>query len=659
MPVIGRALRCSTLTLEPGSAMTMSSSRPTPPRDFARPDFPSYRAPGWVVATAVISGVVVLSAPVMPWNANVVFLAIVAVVSTWAASYAQHVRRSGEHDAAVEHYNRAVFHHHLAQRQHWEATRPMTTLAASPEPLATATGVMAAAKVLTFFGVVADTRCIVGGTAEHSVVVVGPTGVGKTTGILNPSVLMAPGAALVVTSKPQDAVTTMGARMARGRVWLYDPTNTIGDNLLPAGVERIYWDPLFDCQRYDRAKLVADHLISSSPGTNSTEGNAPFFATLAKNLLAGLTFVAANHIHLNVGEIYDWIESQNLNTARAVAYAISSDLSHPHHKDAVRVLAKLDNVEHHHPKMRDSIFTTAQVALDAYDFTEVRNYVGRHNFAIEEFIASSDTVYVCAPAEYQRAVVPVLTLFVEEVYRLRAAATTEARRQGVEVVPLLAAFDEAAHIATLPQMPRFLAEGRGNGFVTLMLLQTLGQARELWGEKGKTIFDAAAIKVAFGGVADSETLAQLSVLTGDWDREYHSTSESWSASTNEGTSSSQSWSPLPTPSRATSSGTSESVTFGRSTNSHKERRISDGDISSMPRGYALVLGGGEPARPVELVNSHLAPWQAVIAAAEARALRPTPVYEVASPALAHDPGQLHVLEDRYAAYLTTRSAPKR
>lgn len=618
----------------------------------------SFRAPSWVVATTVAAAVVVFLAPVMPWNGYVIFLLAPVVIAAWAVSYARHTNESRNHQRDIEQYNRALFEYHLARREDWEATRPMTSLTVSPEPLATARSTMAAAKALTFFGVVADTRCIVGGTTEQSVVVVGPTGAGKTTGILNPSVLMAPGAVLVVTSKAQDAVATMGARMAYGRVWLYDPTSTIADNLLPAGVQRIYWDPLFDCQDYDRAKLVADHLVSSSPGTNHIGGNAQFFATLAKNLLAGLTFVVANHADLSVGDLYDWVEGQDLDSARAVAFAMASDPNHPRNRAAERVLAKLNSVGRHEPKMRDSIFTTAQVALDAYDFESVRNYVGRHNFSIEDFISSSDTVYVCAPSEYQRAVAPVLTLFVEEIYRLCGAATTEARHLGKEVVPMLAAFDEAAHIATLPQMPRFLAEGRGNGFLTLMLLQTLGQARELWGEKGKTIFDAAAVKVAFGGIADSETLAQLSVLAGDWDREYHSTSESWSASTNEGTSTSQSWSPLPSPTRGTSSGTSESVTFGRSTNRHKERRISDGDISTIPRGYALVLGGGESARPVELVNSYLTPWQAVIAAAEARALSPVPVYEIASPALANDLDPLHLLLDRYAAHLATQPAPR-
>lgn len=594
----------------------------------------------------------------MPWNGNVIFLLGPIVAAVWGVSYARHGRESRIHQMKIEQYNRAVFEHHMATRKDWEASRPMTSLTMSPEPLAAASSTMAAAKALTFFGVVTDTRCIVGGTVEQSVVVVGPTGAGKTTGILNPSVLMAPGAVLVVTSKAQDAVATMGARMARGRVWLYDPTHTVAERLLPAGVQRVFWDPLFDCQHYDRAKLVADHLVSSSPGTNGTEGNAVFFATLAKNLLAGLTFAAANHPDLNVGDLYDWVEDQDLDPARAVVFAMASDPSHPRSGEASKVLTKLDSVGRHEAKMRDSIFTTAQVALDAYDFESVRNYVGRHNFAIEDFVDSCDTVYVCAPAEYQRAVAPVLTLFVEEVYRLRAAATTEAHRRGQTVVPMLAAFDEAAHIASLPQMPRFLAEGRGNGFLTLMLLQTLGQARELWGEKGKTIFDAAALKVAFGGIADSETLAQLSVLAGDWDREYHSTSESWSASTNEGTSTSQSWSPLPTPTRGTSSGTSESVTFGRSTNSHKERRISDGDIATIARGYALVLGGGEPARPVELVYSYLAPWQAVIAAAEARALHLGPVYEIASPALAHDLDPLGALFDRYADYLAAQPAPR-
>jgi type IV secretory pathway TraG/TraD family ATPase VirD4 len=61
-----------------------------------------------------------------------------------------------------------------------------------------------------------------------------------------------------------------------------------------------------------------------------------------------------------------------------------------------------------------------------------------------------------------------------------------------------------------------MSEGGGTGICTLVVLQSLAQARDRWGrERAQAIWDAATIKVVLGGQANSDDLTDMSRLLGE------------------------------------------------------------------------------------------------------------------------------------------------
>jgi type IV secretion system protein VirD4 len=83
------------------------------------------------------------------------------------------------------------------------------------------------------------------------------------------------------------------------------------------------------------------------------------------------------------------------------------------------------------------------------------------------------------------------------------------------LTPLLACLDEAPSIAPLPGLPALVADGRGQGIVVLVAMQSFSQAEARWGrEDARTIRNAASVLMVFGGLSVASDLEELSKLYG-------------------------------------------------------------------------------------------------------------------------------------------------
>jgi type IV secretion system protein VirD4 len=78
--------------------------------------------------------------------------------------------------------------------------------------------------------------------------------------------------------------------------------------------------------------------------------------------------------------------------------------------------------------------------------------------------------------------------------------------------------NEAANICPLPSLPALVASGGGRGTPAMVVLQSPGQARHRWGEaQAEALWDAANVKLIFGGLAGANELSGISRLAGDID----------------------------------------------------------------------------------------------------------------------------------------------
>ena len=130
------------------------------------------------------------------------------------------------------------------------------------------------------------------------------------------------------------------------------------------------------------------------------------------------------------------------------------------------------------------------------------------NFDPVAFAASSDALYICAPAQTQDQLAPLVVALLEADPRRRPRAAGRCRPGGLRP-------RRGGQHRPLPSFPALAAEGGGQGLVTLACLQDLSQARVRWGEAAEGFFTLFGTKVILPGVADHRTLQLISALAGE------------------------------------------------------------------------------------------------------------------------------------------------
>jgi type IV secretion system protein VirD4 len=183
--------------------------------------------------------------------------------------------------------------------------------------------------------------------------------------------------------------------------------------------------------------------------------------------------------------------------------------------------------------------------------------------AIEDFLQAKGTVYLLGAASGASATAGLVAAFVEDV--VEAARRIAASSAGSRLDPPLSLIlDEAANYP-LPSLASLMSEGGGTGISTLVVLQSLAQARAQWGEhEGAAIWDAAIVKIVLGGGSNAKDLADLSSLIGT--REQTHTSESRGS---DGKKSS-------------------------STSTRQVPVLEPGQLRTLPFGYAVLLRSAQP-----------------------------------------------------------------
>lgn len=394
---------------------------------------------------------------------------------------------------------------------------------------------------------------------ERGALVLGPPRSGKTTSIVVPTVAAAPGPVLSTSTKPDVLTTTVGPRAQVGRCWLFDP---MGQVRPPHGVTALRWSPVSAALGWDGAVGTAHCLVTAAhPSRRYSE--ASHWYERAGALLAALLHAAA----LDCGDmemVLRWVDRREDHAALRILERSGAGR-------AGDVLAGISSTEE---RERSGIYSTASGVLAAYRSHAALASALAPNFDPALFAQSADTVYVCAPGSSQDTVAPLVVAFIDSI---RDAAY----RRATSWPPLVLALDEAANIAPLPGLPALVAEGGGQGLVTLACLQDLSQARARWGSVAEGFSSLFTSTVVTAGIADIRTLRAVSALGGDEDIEARSRTRA------------RSW-----PRRTT-------VT----TSSHRRPRLPVDEISRGRPGHALLLRHASSPSWLRLTPWHsTSPW---------------------------------------------------
>lgn len=336
--------------------------------------------------------------------------------------------------------------------------------------------------------------------AERSTLVLGPSRSGKTSSVVIPNVLAAPGSVVSTSTKPDVMEQTSRARRHAGWTLLYDPS---GEVATPSGVVRVGWSPLGNSEQWDGALAVADAMVGATRRrggmVNASESH---WTERATSLLAPLLHAAAID-RRPMRSVLSWVDRHD----GAVALRTLSDrpVDQQAPADVLAGILATDDRE------QSGIWSTASGVLAAYRSSGALASTEPPYLDPAAFCDGAHTLYVCATGRQQQLLAPLVVGVLDDI---KDAAYRRAARDR-SGPPVVFALDEVANISPIPELPSIVSEGAGQGLLTLACLQDLSQARARWGREADSFLSLFATTMVLGGIADMPTLESLSALGGE------------------------------------------------------------------------------------------------------------------------------------------------
>jgi len=345
------------------------------------------------------------------------------------------------------------------------------------------------------------------GTREDSVGVVGPPRVGKTAGVLIPQALMWGGSLISTSTKPDILRASAGRRLQLalhhgGKVYVYAPS-------APGrveGMQPVRWSPLAGCQEARTAALRVETLVQAAQTGRGIE-NADHWRAGASRILRPYFLAAAHHITRpgDFALVREWLAGHEFREPLATLASLRTFAGD-------QWATELRGVAETPERERGSFFSSAQNAVAATADPNVLRSCSGTDLDPVEFLSTRSTLYIVAPSEHQEAVAPLISALIEYI----VTVAYDLHREGRLPARLGLGLDELANIAPLPKLESIVSQGGGQGVNTTWAAQSQAQLRHRFGEHAAdAIWSATRSKLVFGGLADGNSLDQLSRLIGD------------------------------------------------------------------------------------------------------------------------------------------------
>jgi type IV secretion system protein VirD4 len=243
----------------------------------------------------------------------------------------------------------------------------------------------------------------------HSVLVFGPTGSYKTSGLLVPGILDWQGPLLATSVKPDVLRATMGQRARKGEVTIIDPLGASGEVVAQ-------WTPLASCGTWLGAQQMAVMLANAIEQT-PTEEQRPehrFWKTMGVKFLAPMLHAAAVK-GLAMRDVLHWLDIREDDQVTGILEATGIQPA----------LDAWNSSQSRGERARDSLYATAEEVLHVYGNEQVAAWTEGHNLDVDYFLRGENTIYLYAPAHQQRLLRPLFETITQQVV---AAAQERAAR---------------------------------------------------------------------------------------------------------------------------------------------------------------------------------------------------------------------------------------
>ncbi|MGH2864293.1 MAG: type IV secretory system conjugative DNA transfer family protein [Solirubrobacteraceae bacterium] len=343
-------------------------------------------------------------------------------------------------------------------------------------------------------------RGLIAAEARASVMVIGPSQSGKTTGVVVPALLEWSGPVLSTSIKSDVLHDTHAARSRRGEVRVFDPT---GCSDLP----NTPWSPIVASQSWEGARRTASRLLGVGEPGASRSADEAFWRPAGARYLAPLLLAAAQG-DLSMREVLSWIATTNEGEPKGLLESCRVP-------GARAALEALESVWDADERFRSSLLQTAATALDPWQEPQIAAATaGDSQITPGWLLDAGNTLYLISPAEDQRR---LRGLFCALIADITAGAFQRSAQTGRPIDPaLLLALDEAANIAPLSNLDEIASTGPGQGVQLLTVLQNMSQAADRWGrERSETIIANHRARLFCSGIGDRATLEHLQHTLGE------------------------------------------------------------------------------------------------------------------------------------------------
>ena len=336
----------------------------------------------------------------------------------------------------------------------------------------------------------------------HSLLVMGPTQSGKTSGLAIPAILEWEGPVVATSVKTDLLDDTLAARSSRGDVWVYDPTASVRD--IPAST----WSPLAACTTWQGALRTATWLTEAA--REGSFHDADFWYANAAKLLAPLLFAAATSGR-TMADVVRWVDLQEQQD-------VVLELEVAGVPEAIAAFAATTQRE---DRAKSSVYTTAETVLRAFADPAVAASAATSEIdPARLFDGGSHTLYVSAPLHEQARLRPLFTALVQTVLM---TAYEHAADGGRLDPPLLLVLDEAANIAPLRDLAQVASTAAGLGIQLVTVWQDGAQITNRYGRAASTVVNNHRAKLILSGVADVGTTHDVATMVGDAEVQQSST----------------------------------------------------------------------------------------------------------------------------------------
>jgi type IV secretory pathway TraG/TraD family ATPase VirD4 len=342
---------------------------------------------------------------------------------------------------------------------------------------------------------------------EDSRIIVGPPRSGKGLHQVIAAILDAPGAVVTTSTRPDNLAATWAVRSKHGPVAVFDPQH-LGRR------SGLRWSPIRGCEQASTAMIRARGLASGAGFAKGGVNEGGFWQGQTEMALRGLLHAAALD-SAGVERLYQW-GLEPASADEAVTILNRSPDAAAGWGDTLEGIVRMDS------RTRDSIWAGVRASFSALADPAVRealNPAPGNGLEPRTFLESTGTIYLLGTGAGAGASAAFIAALLEDITETARGLAAKAAGGRLEP-PLALVLDEIANLCAVPSLPSLMADGGGTGISTLVVIQSLAQARERWGEQAAAaMWDAATLRLILGGSAQPRDLQDLAAVCGERDEE--------------------------------------------------------------------------------------------------------------------------------------------